>query len=110
MAWLAAFSSISWFLLACVQMLSHLRRKMLVKPVSYKCYQTFVLTRMLVKTMFMPIANTKKYGTEALINSTISSWNDIQKYFSSNKMLRDAPTFKLKSLLKKQFLETYNTS
>ena len=27
------------------------------------------------------IANTKKYGREALINSAISSWNDIQKYF-----------------------------
>ena len=55
-------------------------------------------------------ANTKKYGREAFINSAISSWNDIQNYFSSNKMLRDVPTFKLKSLLKKDFLETYNTS
>ena len=39
--------------------------------------------------------NTKKYGSEALINSAISSWNDIQKHFSSNKMPRDVPTFKL---------------
>ena len=31
--------------------------------------------------------NTKKYGREALVNSAISSWNDIQNYFSSNKML-----------------------
>ena len=31
------------------------------------------------------VANTKKCGREALINSTISSWNDIQKYFSSKK-------------------------
>ena len=44
-------------------------------------------------------ANTKKYGTEALINSAISSWNDVQEYFSFNKMVRDIPTFKLKSLL-----------
>ena len=56
------------------------------------------------------IANTKKYGRGALINSAISSWNDIQKYFSSNKILHDAPTFKLKSLLKNYFLDTYNTS
>ena len=56
------------------------------------------------------IGNTKEYGREALINSAISSWNDIQKYFSSNKMLRDVPTFKLKSLLVKHFVETYNTS
>ena len=56
------------------------------------------------------IANTKKYGREALINSAVSSWNDIQKYFSSNKILCDVPTFKLKSLLKKHFLDTYNTS
>ena len=48
--------------------------------------------------------NINKYGREALINSAISSWNDIQKYFSSNKMLRDVPTFKLKSLLKKHLL------
>ena len=41
---------------------------------------------------------TKKYGREALVNSTISSWNDIQKYFSSNKMLRDVPSLKLPSL------------
>ena len=54
--------------------------------------------------------NTKKNGREALINSALSSWNDIQKYFSSNKMLRDVPTFKLKSLLRKHFLVTYNTS
>ena len=38
------------------------------------------------------IANSKIYGTEALINSAKSSCNDIQKYFSSNKMLCDAPT------------------
>ena len=56
------------------------------------------------------IANTKKYGREALSNSVISSWNDIQKYFSSNKIVRDVPTFQLKSLLKKHFLDTYNTS
>ena len=56
------------------------------------------------------IANTNKYGRGALINSAISSWNDIQKYFSPNKMLCDVPTFKLKSLLKKHFLETYDTS
>ena len=56
------------------------------------------------------IANTKKYGREALINSTMSSWNDIQKYFSSNKRLRDVPTFKLKSLLTKHFPKPYNTS
>ena len=56
------------------------------------------------------IANTKKYGRESLTNSAISSWNDIQKYFWSNKILRDVPTFKLKSLLKKHFLDTYNTS
>ena len=56
------------------------------------------------------IAYTKKYGREALINSAISSWNDIQKYFSSNKILRDVPTFKLKSLLKKHFLDTYNNT
>ena len=54
--------------------------------------------------------NTKKYGRKDLINSAISSWNDIQKYFSSNTMLPDIPTFNLKSLLKKNFLETYNTS
>ena len=54
--------------------------------------------------------NTKKYGREALINSAMSSWNDTQKYFSFNEMLRDVPTFKLESLLKKHFLETYNTS
>ena len=54
--------------------------------------------------------NTKKNGREALINSALSSWNDIQKYLSSNKILRDVPTFKLKSLLRKHFLETYNTS
>ena len=56
------------------------------------------------------IANTKKYSREALINSAISSWNDIQKYFSSNKILCNVPTFKLKYLLKKHFLNTYNTS
>ena len=50
--------------------------------------------------------NTKKNGREALINSALSSWNDIQKYFSSDKMLRDVPTFKLE----KHFQETYNTS
>ena len=33
----------------------------------------------------------------ALVNSAISSWNDIQKCFSSNKMLCDVHTFKLKS-------------
>ena len=56
------------------------------------------------------ITNTKKCGRETLINSAISSWNDIQKYFPSNKILRDVRTFKLKSLLKKHFLDTYNTS
>ena len=55
-------------------------------------------------------ANAKKYVREALINGAISSWNGIQKCFSSNKMRRDVVTFKLKSLLKKNFLETYNTS
>ena len=39
--------------------------------------------------------STKKYGREALINGARSSWNDIQKYFSSDKMLRDVPTFKV---------------
>ena len=50
--------------------------------------------------------NTIKYGREALINNALWSWNDIQKIFSSNKMLSDVPTVKLKSLLKKHFLET----
>ena len=54
--------------------------------------------------------NTKKYGKEALVNSAILSWNDIQKYFSSNKMLCDVPTFKSNSLLKKHFQDSYNTS
>ena len=51
------------------------------------------------------IANTKKYGREALINSAISSCNDIQKHFSSDKMLCVVPSFKWKSLLAKHFLE-----
>ena len=61
---------------------------------------------------FLKINNesTKKLGREALINNAISSWNEIIKYISSNKMLGDVPTFKLKPLLKKHFLETYNTS
>ena len=50
--------------------------------------------------------NTKKYGKKALINSAISSWNDIQKYLSSNKMPCDVPTLKLKSLLNKHFQES----
>ena len=54
-------------------------------------------------------ANTKKYGREALINSAKSSWNDIKKYFSSNEIMRDFPTFKLNYLLRQHFLETYNT-
>ena len=37
----------------------------------------------------------------------MSSWNGSQKYFSSNKMLRDVPTFKLKYLPAKHFLDTY---
>ena len=56
------------------------------------------------------MANTKKNRKEALINSPILSRNDIQKYFSSNEMLLDVPTFKLKSLLKKHLLKVYNTS
>ena len=73
---------------------------------SYRC-ETFCSFK-----GFLKINNesTKKLGREALINNAISSWNEIIKYISSNKMLGDVPTFKLKPLLKKHFLETYNTS
>ena len=51
--------------------------------------------------------NTKKYGREVMIKNAISSWNDIQKTFSSH-VLRDLSPCKLKSLLVKHFLETYS--
>ena len=54
------------------------------------------------------ISNIKRYDKEGLINSAISSRNEIEKRISSNKMLRDIPSFELKSLLAKHFLETYN--
>ena len=66
-------------------------------------YKTYCSLKGFLK---LNVANTKKYGGEALISSAISSWNDIQKCFPSNKILRDAPTFKSKFLLKKNFLET----
>ena len=64
----------------------------------------------LKKFLKFNIKSTKKYGRKALIDSVISSWNDIQKYFSSSKMLLHVSTFKFKSLLAKYFLETHNTS
>ena len=67
-------------------------------------YETYCSSRGFLK---VNIANTKKYGREALTNSAVSSWIDIQKYFSSNKMWYSS--FKLKSLLAKHFLETCNT-
>ena len=51
------------------------------------------------------VANTKRYGREALISSAMSSCNDVQEYFSSNEMPCDVSTFKLQSLLAKHFLE-----
>ena len=49
----------------------------------------------------------KKYGSKAMINNAISSWNDIPKDISSHA-LRDLSSSKLKSLLAKHFLETYS--
>ena len=51
-----------------------------------------------------------KYDRETPISNAISSWNDIEKFFSFNKMLHGVPPFKLKSLLAKHFLEIYNIS
>ena len=58
-------------------------------------------TSLKVKTV-----NTKKYGREAMTNNVVSSWNNIQKNFSSH-VLRDISYYKLKSLLVKYFLKSY---
>ena len=65
-------------------------------------YETFSSSKGLLK---LKSVNSKKYGTEAKINNTISSWNDIQKTISSH-VLCDLSSSKLKSLLGKHFLET----
>ena len=49
----------------------------------------------------------KKYGREAMINNAMLSWNDIQNTISSHVLL-DLSSSKLKSLLAKQFQETYS--
>ena len=50
--------------------------------------------------------NAKKYGREAMTNNAVSSWSNIQIFFSS-QVLRDLSYFKLKSLLVKHFLNSY---
>ena len=53
--------------------------------------------------------NTKKYSREAMTNNAVSSWNNIQKTFSSC-VLRDLSYSKLKSLLVKYFLKSYSNN
>ena len=60
-----------------------------------------------IRFLKVNIPNTKRCGREALINSAISSCNEIEKRNSYSKILRGIPSFKLKSLLAKHFLETY---
>ena len=53
--------------------------------------------------------NTKKYRREAMTNNAVSSWNNIQKNFSSH-VLRELSYSKLKSLLVKYFLKSYSSN
>ena len=53
--------------------------------------------------------NTKKYGRESMTNNAVSSWNNIQKIFSSH-VLQDLSYSKLKSLLVKYFLKAYSNN
>ena len=54
--------------------------------------------------------NTKKYGREAMTNNAVSSWNNIQKIFSSRVLLGDLSYSKLKSLPVKYFLKSYSNN
>ena len=60
-------------------------------------YETSSSPKSLLK---VKTVNTKKYGREAMTNNAVSSWNNIQKLFSSH-VLQDLLYFKLKSLLVK---------
>ena len=53
--------------------------------------------------------NKEKYGREAMANNAVSSWNSIQKIFSSH-VLRDLSYSKMKSLLVKYFLKSYSNN
>ena len=58
----------------------------------YNRYETSCSSREILK---VKISITKKHKREALIKSAISTWNDIQKKISSNKMQHNIPSFKL---------------
>ena len=70
---------------------------------SHNC-ETFCLSKGFLN---VSISNIKRPFRKALINRAISSRNDIRKFFSC-KMLGDIPSFKLKKLPAKHFLETHN--
>ena len=53
--------------------------------------------------------NTKKYGREAMTNNAVSSWDNVQKIFSSH-VLWDLSYSKLQSLLGKYFLKSYSNN
>ena len=69
-------------------------------------YETSSSSKGLLK---VKTVNTKKYGREAMTNNAVSSWNNIQKIFSSH-VLRELSYSKLKSLLVKYFLKSYSNS
>ena len=67
-------------------------------------YETFSSSKGLLK---VKTVNTKEYGREAMANNAVSSWNNIQKTFSSH-VLQGLSYSKLKSLQVKYFLKSYS--
>ena len=70
-------------------------------------YETSSSSKGLLK---VKTVNTKKYGREAMTNNAVSSWNNIQKIFSSRVLLGDLSYSKLKSLPVKYFLKSYSNN
>ena len=101
--WIQALKSLS---VAVLIMLSYMEKLTLESLFFQHISGLFGITRML-KSLYWKY---QEIWQRNLNQQCYLSWNDIQKYFSSNKVLLNVFTFKLKSLLAKHFLGTYNNS